>query len=130
MDASTRDQCEVTRSRTNTPLQALVLMNDPQILEAARVLAQNTANLNLSEDEKIIRLFQLIICRMPSKKEMEMLKSYYLQEKNKFNQNKVKASTFIKAGEYAQIKTRDLGETAALMQVNQLLFNLDETTVK
>ncbi len=130
MDASTRDQCEVTRSRTNTPLQALVLMNDPQILEAARVLAQNTANLNLSEDEKIIRLFQLIICRMPNKKEIEMLKAYYLQEKIKFNQNKVKASTFIKAGEYAQIKTRDLGETAALMQVNQLLFNLDETTVK
>lgn len=130
MDASTRDQCEVTRSRTNTPLQALVLMNDPQILEAARVLAQNTANLNLSEDEKIIRLFQLIICRMPNKKEIEMLKAYYLQEKMKFNQNKVKASTFIKAGEYAQIKTRDLGETAALMQVNQLLFNLDETTVK
>ena len=130
MDASTRDQCEVTRSRTNTPLQALVLMNDPQILEAARVLAQNTANLNLSEDEKIIRLFQLIICRMPNKKEIEMLKAYYLQEKIKFNQNKVKASTFIKAGEYEQIKTRDLGETAALMQLNQLLFNLDETTVK
>jgi hypothetical protein len=67
---------------------------------------------------------------MPNKKEIEMLKAYYLQEKMKFNQNKVKASTFIKAGEYAQIKTRDLGETAALMQVNQLLFNLDETTVK
>ncbi|MEY2595598.1 MAG: hypothetical protein RI965_870 [Bacteroidota bacterium] len=130
MDASTRDQCEVTRSRTNTPLQALVLMNDPQVLEAARVLAQNTANMNLTEDQKLNRLFQLILCRRPSSKEMEMLKNYFNQEKNKFNQNKINASKYINAGEYKQIKTRDLGETAALMQVNQLLFNLDETTVK
>jgi hypothetical protein len=130
MDASTRDQCEVTRSRTNTPLQALVLMNDPQVLEAARVLAQNTANLNLTNEQKLKRVFQLILCRNPSNKEMEMLQNYFVQEKNKFNQNKIKASSFIKTGEYAQIKTKDLGETAALMQVNQLLFNLDETTVK
>ena len=130
MDASTRDQCEVNRSRTNTPLQALVLMNDPQVLEAARVLAQNTANMNLTEDQKLTRLFQLILCRKPSAKEMEMLKSYFTQEKNKFNQNKIKASAFIAAGEFQQIKTKDLGETAALMQINQLLFNLDETTVK
>ena len=61
---------------------------------------------------------------------MEMLKSYFTQEKNKFNQNKIKASAFIAAGEFQQIKTKDLGETAALMQINQLLFNLDETTVK
>lgn len=130
MDASTRDQCEVTRSRTNTPLQALVLMNDPQLLEAARVLAQHTANLQLSEDQKLNRLFRLILCRRPSENEMSMLKNYYLQEKTKFNQNKVSASRFIMAGEYPIVKTKDLGETAALMQVNQMLFNLDETTVK
>lgn len=130
MDASTRDQCEVTRSRTNTPLQALVLMNDPQVLEAARVLAQNVANLNLSQEQKLNRLFQLILCRKPSDKEMKMLNEYYLQEKNKFNQNKIKASRFITAGELPTIKTKDLGETAALMQINQMLFNLDETTVK
>jgi hypothetical protein len=130
MDASTRDQCEVTRSRTNTPLQALVLMNDPQVLEAARVLAQNVANLNLSQEQKLNRLFQLILCRKPSDKEMKMLNQYYVQEKNKFNQNKIKAARFITAGELPAIKTKDLGETAALMQINQMLFNLDETTVK
>ena len=130
MDASTRDQCEVTRSRTNTPLQALVLMNDPQVLEAARVLAQHISNMNLTEDQKLNRVFQLILCRKPSAKEFDMLKKYFTEEKNSFNQNKIKASKFISAGEFAQIKTKDLGETAALMQVNQLLFNLDETTVK
>ena len=86
--------------------------------------------MNLTEDQKLNRLFQLILCRKPSAKEMEMLKKYFTEEKNKFNQNKINASKYINAGEYKQIKTRDLGETAALMQVNQLLFNLDETTVK
>ena len=130
MDASTRDQCEVTRSRTNTPLQALVLMNDPQLLEAGRVLAQRTSNLNLSEDQKLDRLFRLVLCRKASETEMKMLKGYYLQEKNKFIQHKDRAEAFLKAGEFEQIKTKNIAETAALMQVNQMIFNLDETTVK
>jgi hypothetical protein len=130
MDASNRDQCEVNRLRTNTPLQALVLMNDPQILEAARVLAQNTANEKNSEDQKLEKLFRLILCRMPSEKEMKMLRDYFDKEKIRFNSNKQKALAFLQAGEYPQIKTKDIAETAALMQVNQMLFNLDETTIK
>ena len=130
MDASTRDQCEVTRMRTNTPLQALVLMNDPQVLEAARVLAERTSNLKLSEDQKLERVFRLILCRMPSEKEKGLLSDYYKKEKMKFNANKDIAMKYLKAGEYVQMKTKDLTETAALMQVNHMLFNLDETTIK
>ena len=130
MDASNRDQCEVTRLRTNTPLQALVLMNDPQVLEAARVLAQNTANENISEDQKLEKLFRLILCRTPSEKEFKMLRAYFDKEKNRFKNNKQNANAFLLAGEYPQIKTKEIGETAALMQVNQMLFNLDETTIK
>ena len=130
MDASTRDQCEVTRTRTNTPLQALVLMNDPQTLEAARVLAQKTANLNLSEEQKIERSFRTVLCRKPKATEVKMLTEYYQQEKNKFNQDKKRAISYLAAGEFEQIKTKDVAETAALMQVNQMLFNIDETTIK
>jgi len=130
MDASNRDQCEVTRLRTNTPLQALVLMNDPQVLEAARVLAQNTANENISEDQKLEKLFRLILCRTPSEKEFKMLRAYFDKEKIRFKNNKQNANAFLQAGEYPQIKTKEIGETAALMQVNQMLFNLDETTIK
>ena len=130
MDASTRDQCEVTRTRTNTPLQALVLMNDPQTLEAARVLAQKTSNLNLSEEQKIERSFRTVLCRKPKATEIKMLVEYYQQEKNKFNQNKKRASSYLAAGEFEQINTKDIAETAALMQVNQMLFNIDETTIK
>ena len=130
MDASTRDQCEVTRTRTNTPLQALVLMNDPQTLEAARVLAQKTANMNLSKEQKIERLFRTVLCRKPKENEIKMLQEYYQQEKNKFSLDKKRASSYLTVGEFEQINTKDIAETAALMQVNQMLFNIDETTVK
>jgi hypothetical protein len=102
----------------------------PQLLEAARVLAQRTSNLNLSEDQKLERVFRLVLCRKANENEMKMLKAYYLQEKNKFIQHKDRAEAFLKAGEFEQIKTKNIAETAALMQVNQMIFNLDETTVK
>ncbi len=130
MDASTRDQCEVTRTRTNTPLQALVLMNDPQTLEAARVLAQRTANLKLTEEQKLERMFRSILCRRPNVKELTMLSEYYQQEKQQFRQQKQKASLYLASGEYKQIATPDIAETAALMQVGQMLYNIDETTIK
>lgn len=130
MDASNRDQCEVNRLRTNTPLQALVLMNDPQLLEAARVLAQHTANENIPSEQKLEKTFQRILCRQPSEKEKKMLMAYFEKEKIRFQKDKQKATAFLKAGEYPQMKTKDIAETAALMQVNQMLFNLDETTVK
>lgn len=130
MDSSPRDICEVTRSRTNTPLQALVLMNDPQLLEAARVMAQRTSNLSIPLDQKLEQSFRLVLCRKPTKNELSMLMGYYEQEKSKFVKDKTKAQKFLMAGEFEQIKTKDIAETAAFMQVNQMIFNLDETTVK
>jgi hypothetical protein len=130
MDASTRDQCEVTRTRTNTPLQALVLMNDPQVLEAARVLAQRTDNLALSDEQKLEHCFRLALCRKPTAKEIKALNEYYLKEKDKFSKDKKMATSYLAAGEHTQIETKDIAATAALMQVNQMLFNLDETTIK
>jgi hypothetical protein len=59
-----------------------------------------------------------------------MLGQYYQQQKARFEKEKGKASAFLKSGEYEQISTKDIAGTAALMQVNQMLFNLDETTVK
>jgi hypothetical protein len=130
MDASTRDQCEINRMRTNTPLQALVLMNDPQILEAARVLAQRTSNLNLNAEQKLERLFRLVLCRKPTETEKSLLAEYFKKETQRFTANKDMANKFLKAGEYQQIPTKDITETAALMQINQMLFNIDETTIK
>jgi hypothetical protein len=93
-------------------------------------LAQNIANENISEDQKLEKLFRLILCRTPSEKELKMLRAYFDKEKIRFKNNKQNAHAFLQAGEYPQIKTKEIGETAALMQVNQMLFNLDETTIK
>src|SRR5690606_11671898 len=57
-DASNRDQCEVTRSLTNTPLQALIMMNDPGILEASRVLAQNLLSQSTVVEKNISTAFR------------------------------------------------------------------------
>src|SRR5688500_2961300 len=69
-DASNRDQCEVKRLKTNTPLQALIMMNDPTVLEASRVLAQKIQGESSTTEEKIIKAFRLIVCRVPSDKEL------------------------------------------------------------
>jgi len=76
-DASNRDQCEVKRLKTNTPLQALIMMNDPLVLEASRVLAQKLVSERSSDEEKITKAFRSIVCRKPSQKELAILKKYY-----------------------------------------------------
>lgn len=129
-DASNRDQCEVNRMRTNTPLQALVLLNDPVILESARVLAERLMKENKPMAERVTQAFQQIICRKPGKEELSMLLTYFESEKMRFNQSPEKATLFIQAGEYPHSKTKDVVSLAALMQVVQTIYNLDEAITK
>jgi hypothetical protein len=80
-DASNRDQCEVKRSRTNTPLQALVMLNDPVILESARVLAEKIALENNTDDDKIKKAFRTVLCRNGKEKELAVFEKYFNSEK-------------------------------------------------
>ena len=129
-DASNRDQCEVNRMRTNTPLQALLLLNDPVILESARVFAERLMLDKSSADEKIKKAFQSIICRTPKKEEFEKLIEYYNQEKINFDKTPEKAKQFVDVGEYAHEQIKDVTSLAALMQVVQTIYNLDEAITK
>lgn len=129
-DASNRDQCEVNRMRTNTPLQALLLLNDPVILESARVFAERLMIDKSSADEKIKKAFQSIICRTPKKEEFEKLIEYYNQEKINFDKIPEKAKQFVDVGEYAHEQIKDVTSLAALMQVVQTIYNLDEAITK
>jgi len=129
-DASNRDQCEVRRVRTNTPLQALVLLNDPQVLEAARVLAERLSTEKTSDEEKIQKAFRLIICRKETEKEKQILSDYFKKEKEEFSKQPAKAESFLKAGEYKHEENIDKINAAALMQVVHTIYNMEEAITK
>jgi hypothetical protein len=128
-DAPTRDFCEVRRQKTNTPLQALALQNDVQILEAARVLAQRT--LVEKEDDKAIveNIFQSLLVRSPKKEELLTLNNYYHDALETYLNNVDDAKKLVAVGEYEQLDV-DPAKTAALMLTAQVIYNLDETITK
>jgi hypothetical protein len=129
-DASNRDQCEVQRGRTNTPLQALVMMNDPHVLESSRVLASQFSREKGSIDEKLTRAFRRIVCRAPKEKELAMLKKYYEAEQTSCIQNPKKVQKLMKIGEYKQDKAAVTGSTAAMMLTIQLIYNMEEAIMR
>ena len=129
-DASNRDQCEVKRSKTNTPLQALIMLNDPTMLEASRVLAQKLIQQPSSAQNKITTAFRLIVCRHPSEKENKILNDYYNDQLMEFQQNKLSADTTLNAGEYPKNDKADKTQSAALMKVIEMIYNLEESITK
>jgi hypothetical protein len=129
-DASNRDQCEVTRQRTSTPLQALVLLNDPQVLEAARVLAQRLLRDGADDNSRLGEAFRRILCRKASEKEMAVLTDYHRRELGRFRADRRKAAAYVNVGEFPVEGRPDVAEHAALMQVIHMLYNLEEASVK
>jgi hypothetical protein len=125
-DGSSRDQCEVRRMRTNTPLQALVMMNDPQVNEAARVLAESLMN----DDNKIEKAFRLILCRKPSGKELGILNEYFKQEQAVFEKAPADADKLISIGEYKHQDVADKAGLTAMIEVIMTIYNMEEAIVK
>ena len=129
-DASNRDQCEVRRLTTNTPLQALVMLNDPTVLEASRVLSEKLALTSLSVEEKVEEAFRLILCRQPNEKEKTLLANYFNDERERFSGEPEEASKFIEIGEFPKQDIEDKIAVAALMQVIHTIYNMEEAITK
>ncbi|WP_373516007.1 PSD1 and planctomycete cytochrome C domain-containing protein [Persicitalea sp.] len=127
-DASNRDLCEVKRLKTNTPLQALVMMNDPAVLEASRVLSAKLLQEKTSTNDKLIKAFRLIICRTPSEKELKILTNYF--EKQQSTLTPEAARKMLTVGEYPMTKNLDQVNQAALMRVISTIYNLEEAITK
>lgn len=129
-DASNRDQCEVRRSSTNTPLQALVMLNDPTVLESARVLAEKLMQEKTSTNDKISKAFQQIVCRKAKTKELAVLQKYFDDERVTLNKNPKNVTKLLSVGESPQARIPDRPSVAALMQTILMVYNLEETIMK
>ena len=130
-DASDRETCVVRESRTNTPLQALNLMNDATYVEASRVLAERIMIAGgATPEERITLAFRLTTARPPDAGELEILiKSFHYQLSN-YETNRTEAEQLISMGESPRHENLDISEVAAYTSVASLILNLDETVTR
>jgi hypothetical protein len=130
-DSPMKEFCEVKRVRTSTPLQALNLLNDPQLLEAARVLGSKLVeDQSLPVEEKIALAFRKIISRQAEDHEIEILLKGYQEEFDRYRANPTEAGKFLHVGAYPQNEKLDPLECAAMMHVVTMIYNLDEAISK
>lgn len=130
-DVASREKCTVQREQTNTPLQALLLLNDPQFVEAARVLAvrmQKEGGNSL--DEQITFAFRSATGRRPQSEEMEVLNNLYEKEKARFTKNPKAAKEVLSIGKHPLDRTVNRTNTAALAVVANIILNHDEAYMR
>jgi hypothetical protein len=124
-DAPSRSYCLVQRQQTSTPLQALVLLNDPQFVEAARVIAERAAQKTDAVRDQLVYTYRLLTARKPTEKELNILINLYEQEYDKFRQQPAKMKGWLSAGEYRGQSQTDLPALAARTVVASTIMNSD-----
>ncbi len=130
-DAPDREKCTARRGVTNTPLQALVLMNDPTYVEAARVFAERDLDeAKPNESDRISYAFRLATDRDPSEKEREILHNLYKKEIAHYDTNREAAKKLLEVGESKVMPKYDPAELAAWTLVASTILNMDETITK
>ncbi len=130
-DAPSREQCTIKRGATSTPMQALVLLNDPQFIEASRVLAARMVTEGgETVEERIAFAFQLATSRLPDRSELRLLLDLFQEEKAEFEANPEDAKKLLSIGEYeieVGISSVDL---AAYSVLANTIMNMTETILK
>ena len=129
-DAPTREKCVVKRARTNTPLQALVTLNDPQFVEAARALATRLIKSEIGFEERIDLAYQLATSRPASDREISILRNQLEHHRKRFAADPQAASEYLATGESARDESIDLIEHASWTVIAQMILNLDETLTR
>jgi hypothetical protein len=130
-DAPSRETCTVRRARTNTPLQALVLLNDKQYVEAARQLAQRMLLEGGSTPaDRIAHAFRLATSRRPTSDELAILTNIYQSQLLEFQADKESATKLLSYGDSKRNESLDAPDHAAWTMVANVILNLDETVTK
>jgi hypothetical protein len=128
-DAPDREKCTARRAVTNTPLQALVLMNDPTYVEAARVLAEKMMHEG-GAAQRIRYAFRLATAREPNAKEVQVLRNMEQAQLAQYRRNQDAARKLLSVGESKSDPKLDAGELAAWTTVASTILNLDETITR
>jgi mono/diheme cytochrome c family protein len=130
-DAPNREVCTFLRQRTQTPLQSLVLMNDPAFVEAARGLAQRVLREEPADlDRRLVRAFRHTLGRKPQPDEVAVLKQTHEQQLARFRSDPDAAKALIAVGESKAPESADPAALAAMTAVANVLLNLNETISK
>ncbi|WP_081634839.1 DUF1553 domain-containing protein [Lunatimonas lonarensis] len=130
-DASDKYTCTVERQKTNTPLQALVLMNDPQYVEAARALAERMIREGGLDTEEQIRYgFKAMTSRSPNQRELGILRRQYELELEEFRTAPHTALGLLKLGDSSPDPRLPREELAAMTLVASTLVNYDDAVYK
>jgi hypothetical protein len=130
-DAPGREECVAMRNNSNTPLQALVLLNDPTYVEAARVFAERTLRqCGNASDERIRWMFEQALDRLPKPAELKILNQLVVDETATFRADRAAAEAFVRVGNSSAPKELDPAELAAWSSVARTLLNLHETITR
>jgi hypothetical protein len=132
-DAPDRETCTIKRARTNTPLQALVLLNDPTYVEASRKLAERVMREGgASVEERVTFAFRQPLSRKPTEAEVAVLKRVYAEQLAHFRspEGTLAASKLLAVGESPRDEKLDPAALAAWTTVASMILNLDETVTK
>jgi hypothetical protein len=127
-DGPNREQVCTVRERSNTPLQALQLMNDVQHFESARALAERLLSESVGSDEdRITLLYRTVLSRGPDSEEMSLVTAALQKQRELYRSDPAAASQAIQVGESKAKGVAAPEETAAWTMIANLVLNLDET---
>ena len=130
-DAPDRYYCVVRRQKTATPLQSLVLMNDPQFIEAARMLAERSLKEGgTNPEQRIDFIFKCLIGRAPQPEETLLMQELLQEELRQFEEEKERAQALLAIGEKANDAKLDPAELAAHTIIASTIMNFDEFVMK
>ena len=130
-DSSTRETHIVTPTRTNTPLQALNLMNDVTYIEAARALGERTLQqgraTNASVKKNVSYMYRMAASRVPSEEVQSILINAFEGYLAEYQADRARALELVNEGESERDETLDIAQLAAYQMVASLILNLDGT---
>ena len=130
-DAPSREECAAERPRSNIPQQALVLLNDPVFVEAARVFAEKILQSNHSNDEeKIAYAFDHALTRKPNTEEIKIMQSLLQNQRERYKADEKAAIELLKTGMKAYDDSIEISELAAWTSISRTLLNMYETTAR